>query len=61
MENKPSEHFSNRITMRPTKGPAYEMIKQTMLVQDATLRSQVDFDVNMCSVVFRETKHCLYM
>ncbi|XP_047046329.1 uncharacterized protein LOC124651258 isoform X2 [Lolium rigidum] len=40
MENKPSEHFSNRITMRPTKGPAYEMIKQTMLAQDATLRSQ---------------------
>jgi hypothetical protein len=64
MENKPSEHFSNRFTIRPTDGPAYldyEMLKQNMLSHEATFRKQVEFYVNMCSIVLRVTKRCLYM
>lgn len=44
MENKPSENFSNRFTIRPTNGPAYvdnEMLKQNMLAHEATFRKQV--------------------
>ena len=48
MENKPSEHFSNRFIITPTNGPAYvdnEALKQNMLAHEATFRNQVDFDV----------------
>ncbi|KAE8795292.1 hypothetical protein D1007_29843 [Hordeum vulgare] len=44
MENKPSEHLSNKFTITPTNGFAYldnNMVKQTILAQEATFREQV--------------------
>uniref|UniRef100_M8BF39 Uncharacterized protein n=1 Tax=Aegilops tauschii TaxID=37682 RepID=M8BF39_AEGTA len=44
VKNKPIEHISNRFTVTPTNGSAYaekEMLKQTILAQEATFRKQV--------------------
>ncbi|XBI78979.1 hypothetical protein VPH35_088566 [Triticum aestivum] len=44
MENKPSQHLSNKFTITPTNGSGYldnETIKQTILAQEATFREQV--------------------